>query len=133
MISSLPGALMAHLWQSTWFVAVVWLSTLALRRYGARLRYWLWTAASVKFLVPFSWLISIGAQFDWHTAPAMARPAAEFVMNEVFAPSVLVVAPATLTRQAPVLPWLLVAVWLAGSTTALFWWWRQWLPVRAAL
>jgi bla regulator protein BlaR1 len=133
MMSWLPAALAAHLWQSTWFVGVVWLATLALRRHGARLRHWLWTAASVKFLVPFSWLISFGAQFDWRTAPAMARPAAAFVMNEVFAPSVLVAAPETLTQQTPVLPWLLVAVWLAGSAAALFWWWRQWLPLRAAL
>ncbi|HET9830347.1 MAG TPA: M56 family metallopeptidase [Vicinamibacterales bacterium] len=133
MMSWLPAALAAHLWQSTWFVGVVWLATLALRRHGARLRYWLWTAASVKFLVPFSWLISIGAQFDWRTAPEMARPAAAFVMKQVLSPSVLVAAPATLTQQTPVLPWLLVAVWLAGSAATLVRWWRQWLPVRAAL
>jgi uncharacterized protein (TIGR03435 family) len=133
MMSWLAAALAAHLWQSTWFVGVVWLVTLALRRHGARLRYWLWTGASVKFFVPFSWLIVIGAQFDWRTAPVIARPAAVFVMKEVLAPSVLVAVPATLTQQTPVLPWLLVAVWLAGSAAALFWWWRQWLPLRAAL
>jgi len=122
-----------HLWQSTWFVAAVWLVTLALRRHGARLRYWLWTAASVKFLVPFSWLVGLGARFEWRAAPAMVRPAAAFVMEEVFAPPVLVAAPAAAAAQTPVLPWLLAGLWLAGSAVALFWWWRQWLPVRAAL
>src|SRR5260221_14074121 len=105
---------------------------LGLRRNGARLRYWLWTAASVKFLVPFAWLVNFGARFEWRTAPAMARPAATFVMEQVFAPQVLIGAPAAVSPQALVLPWLLAVVWLAGSSAALFWWRRQWLPVRAA-
>jgi bla regulator protein blaR1 len=133
MISWLPAALASHLWQSTWFAAVVWLATLALRRNGARLRYWLWTAASLKFLVPFSWLVSVGARFEWRTAPPIARPAAAFVMEEVFAPSALVAAPDALMQQTPVLPWVLASIWLAGFVAALFWWWRQWLPVRAAM
>jgi uncharacterized protein (TIGR03435 family) len=133
MMAWLPSALMVHLWQSTWFVAIAWLATLALRRHGARLRYWLWTAASVKFLVPFSWLVGIGAQFEWRTGPVATRPAAAFVMREVLAPSAIVAVPETVTRQAPVLPWLLASVWLVGAAAALFWWWRQWLPVRASL
>src|ERR1035437_6450120 len=43
-----------HLWQSTGFAAVAVLLALALRANHARARYWLWLAASVKFLVPFS-------------------------------------------------------------------------------
>ena len=125
--------MMNHLWQSTWFAAIVWLATLALRRNGARLRYSLWTAASLKFLVPFSWLVSLGAQFEWRAAPAIARPAAAFVMEEVFAPSMLIAAPEAVTQQTPILPWLLASVWVLGSTAVLFWWWRQWLPLRAAL
>jgi bla regulator protein blaR1 len=133
MMSWLPAALVSHLWQSTWFGAVAWLATLALRQHGARLRCWLWTAASVKFLVPFSWLVGIGAKFEWRAGPAAVRPAAAFVMKEVFAPSVLVAVPETVTQQAPLLPWLLASIWLAGASAALFWWWRQWLPVRTAL
>ena len=57
MIESLSSELMAHLWQSTLVIGVVWLMTLALRGNRARVRYWLWTAASLKFLVPFSWLV----------------------------------------------------------------------------
>jgi hypothetical protein len=65
MTSWLPSALVNHLWQSTLFVAMVWLAALALRRNGARVRYWLWVAGSVKFLVPCSVLVSLGAQFEW--------------------------------------------------------------------
>ena len=59
------AALMNHLWQSTLFVLVVWLATLALRRNSARVRCWLWTAASLKFLVPLSVLVAMGERFEW--------------------------------------------------------------------
>ena len=49
-----------HLWQSTAFTAMVSLAAWALRRNSPRARYWLWLAASVKFLIPLSWLVSTG-------------------------------------------------------------------------
>src|SRR4030095_10844996 len=86
MIESLSSELMAHLWQSTLVIGVVWLMTLALRGNRARVRYWVWKASSVKFLIPFSWLVSLGAQFEWRSAPAIAQPAATFAMEEILAP-----------------------------------------------
>jgi hypothetical protein len=53
-----------HLWQSTLFAAAVALVTLAFRRNRAQVRYWLWLAASVKFLIPFSALLWLGAQIE---------------------------------------------------------------------
>jgi bla regulator protein BlaR1 len=130
----LSSALVNHLWQSTLFVVVVWLATLALRSNRARVRYWLWAAASVKFLIPVSALISLGAQFEWRTAPAIAQPAASFVMEQVLAPPVMAAAvPATAMQDGSVLPWLLLGVWLAGSAAVLLSWRRQWIPVRSAL
>ena len=55
------AALLDHLWQSTLFCGVVWLITLALRTNRAALRHTLWMAASVKFLVPFAALYTLGA------------------------------------------------------------------------
>lgn len=131
MIESLSSELIAHLWQSTLVVGLVWLMTLALRGNRARVRYWLWTAGSMKFLVPFSWLVGLGSRFEWRAAPAIAQPAATFVIDEVFTPSML---PAqAVTAQQGVLPWLLVGVWIAGSVAVLFWWSRQWIPVRSAV
>ena len=46
-----------HLWQSSLFVVAVWVLTLVLRTNRAAVRYWLWLAASVKFLLPFSLLV----------------------------------------------------------------------------
>ena len=51
-----------HLWQSSAFTAIVALAAWALRRNSPRARYWLWLAASLKFLVPFSWIVSTGAR-----------------------------------------------------------------------
>ncbi len=49
-----------HLWQSTLVAAAIAALMALLRDHGAHVRYWLWWAASVKFLVPFSLLASLG-------------------------------------------------------------------------
>jgi hypothetical protein len=59
-LASLEPALANHLWQSTAFAVVAWLLTLALRNNQARVRYAIWLAASIKFLVPFTVLVSAG-------------------------------------------------------------------------
>ena len=134
MTPGVPSALMNHLWQSTLFVIVVWLATLALRKNSARVRCWLWTAGSVKFLVPFSMLVGLGERFQWRAAPAAVQPAVSFVMQDILAPAVVVIAaPASVPQSAPVLPWLLLTVWALGSAVVLMSWWRQWLPLRSAL
>ena len=46
-----------HPWQSTLFAVVAVLLTLVLSRNRAQTRYWLWLAASFKFLIPFSLLV----------------------------------------------------------------------------
>jgi len=72
--------LLNHLWQSTLFAGVIGLLTLALRSNSARLRYWLWLGASVKFLIPFSLLVSLGSDFGWREA-APPSPAAAIVQQ----------------------------------------------------
>src|SRR5687767_15076083 len=62
-----------HLWQSTVFAAAVALLSLGFRRNSARLRYGLWLAASVKFLVPFAMLAAAGGLLEWQQAPAPIR------------------------------------------------------------
>lgn len=62
-----------HLWQSTLFAAVAGLLTLAFRQNRAQVRYWLWLAASLKFLVPFAWLLTIGSQFGWRSSALLPR------------------------------------------------------------
>jgi len=57
-----------HLWQSTIFAGLAGVLTLALRKQSARVRYGVWLAASLKFLLPFSWLVSLGGELCWRAA-----------------------------------------------------------------
>jgi TonB family protein len=58
-----------HLWQSTLIVAAIAALAAMLRDHGAHVRYWLWWAASVKFLVPFSLLALLGSAVGGEGAP----------------------------------------------------------------
>src|ERR1035438_206489 len=69
-LSSMAPAVANHLWQSTAFAVVAALLTLALRKNQARARYWVWMAASMKFLLPFALLAAIGS----HLARSRAVP-----------------------------------------------------------
>ena len=59
-----------HLWQSTLVAAVIAVLALIFRNNSAGVRYWLWFAASLKFLVPFSLLAQIGRLTFVHPVPA---------------------------------------------------------------
>lgn len=98
-----------HLWQSTLFAGVAALLTLALRKNAARTRYWLWLAASVKFLVPFSILAMAGSHFGRAT-PASVRPPIAFIIEQVsqpFAVAVPTFLPAPTPSSASVIPTIL--------------------------
>ena len=109
--------LLDHLWQSTLFAGGMGLLTLVFRRNGAGLRFWLWFAASVKFLLPFAALAMLGEYLSRLFPAALPRsllaiqPAAE----RLSAPAEMLV-----TRHSQgtdLAPWLL-AVWLQ-------WAWRR--------
>jgi hypothetical protein len=72
-----------HLWQSTVFLAMAGLLTLALRKNQARTRYWLWLAASAKFLLPFSLLVSAGSYFAWEHSSAGTKDGLFLTMEGV--------------------------------------------------
>jgi uncharacterized protein (TIGR03435 family) len=129
-------ALLNHLWQSTLFVLLVWLATLTLRKNGARVRFGLWTASSVKFLIPIAVLVGLGERMQWREAPQAMQPAVLFVMQDVLAPAAVVISaqPPSVTPPAPLIwPWILAAVWGLGAAVVLGTWWRQWRPIRSAL
>jgi len=133
MISASLAPLVSHLWQSTLFAAVAGLVTLVLRRNKARVRYCLWLAASYKFLLPFSWLVSIGHQFKWRTAPAIMPHAFATVTDMVSGPIFLTALPAA--KSAPnhlrVLLLVIWAVWICGFLVVAAGWVREWLRIRA--
>jgi uncharacterized protein (TIGR03435 family) len=128
-----------HLWQSTAFAAVAVLLALALRGNHARARYWLWLAASVKFLVPFSVLVAIGGSLGRWFVPAMTVSRVPFVMEQIvqpFAPIqntfVPVAASASVATTGP-LTAVLLALWLCGFLAVLLYAWTRWHHVAAAV
>jgi uncharacterized protein (TIGR03435 family) len=123
-----------HLWQSTLCAAAAWLLTLTLRKNRASVRYWIWLAASAKFLVPFSLLVGAGSQLGWRTAPAIAQPQFSFVMDGISQPFVLSAPagrPAGERSPSDVFPAVLFGVWLCGIAIASVSWFRWWRHIRA--
>jgi beta-lactamase regulating signal transducer with metallopeptidase domain/protein involved in polysaccharide export with SLBB domain len=125
-------SMLNHLWQSTLFAVAAGLLTLALRKNRAPVRYWLWLAASVKFLVPFSLLVTIGHQFDSSSAPEVASiqlsaaPLSSMI-HEIGKPFAPPVQAQGYGRAA------LAGLWLCGVLAVAFAWLRQWLRARSAL
>ena len=112
----------------------MWGLTLALRKNRAAVRYWLWLAASVKFLIPFSLLLSMGGHLGWRSAPAITPPQLSIVMNEISRPFA-VPAPAlqSITPPEPdLVPRILFAVWICGFAISILLWVRCWLQIRSA-
>ncbi len=122
-----------HLWQSTLFVGVAWLLTLTLRRNHARVRHWVWMAASCKFLIPLSALIAMGGHVQWRTVPEIPQPNLYFsyVMEEVSQPFT---SPAASTTPAEShVPALLAGLWLCGSLGIACSWWIRWRRIRTVV
>ena len=86
MISGYLRLLANHLWQSTLFVAVVWFVTRALRKNRAAVRHRLWLIASVNFLIPFSFLTTVGSYFPWQTLSAAPAPSVPVLVETISGP-----------------------------------------------
>ena len=88
MIPAYLSPLANHLWQSSLFVAVAGLLVFSLRKHYAPARHWLWLAASVKFLIPFSLLTGLGAQLGWIRPPATIVHRVSIVTEDISRPFV---------------------------------------------
>ncbi|HET7609990.1 MAG TPA: M56 family metallopeptidase [Gammaproteobacteria bacterium] len=115
-----------HVWQSTLVAAAIAALAALLRGDSAHSRYWLWWAASLKFLVPFSLLAALGAALrdagaprvelaDWPaTLGALAEPMPE-------------------AAGWAALPAALAAIWATGFAAVAGAWTVRALKVRALL
>ena len=129
------GELTAHVWQSTWFAVAAGLLTVAFRKNRAKVRYCLWLSASLKFLVPFSLLMSLGSHLGW--APAAQKittPDVSFAMERITQPfsgslSFVPAAPGV-TNWSPI---AILGVWMCGFVAIALIRLRSWLRIRAAL
>jgi uncharacterized protein (TIGR03435 family) len=96
-------------------------------------RYRLWFAASVKFLIPFSLLVSAGTHLGWRTAPAIGRSQIPIVMDEISRPfdaPAFAAGLATTPSSREVPEALLLGVWFCGFAVAAAAWLRCWWQIR---
>jgi bla regulator protein BlaR1 len=130
-----------HLWQSTLFAVVAGLLTLVLHKNHARTRYWLWLAASVKFLIPFSLLVGIGSRLAWSRGSVGTKAGLYFAMEEVSQPftqpAISMISRATPSTVSPglfhLVPAVLAVGWLCGFVVVLFVWWARWRRISTAI
>jgi bla regulator protein blaR1 len=134
-------ALGNHLWQSTLLVIAAGLLTLVLRKNRARARYWLWLAASTKFLLPFSLLVASGTHLPWLRGSAAAKTGWFFAMEQAsqpfMKPATSMTPLATLSTAFStllhLLPAFLAAVWFCGFLAVLLVWYARWRRISAAM
>jgi bla regulator protein BlaR1 len=137
--------LVNHLWQSTIFVGLAALVAAALKRNGAHVRHAVWVVASLKFVLPFAWLMDAGGLFPAVTpVGAVIMPAATTAsgvsaavgsVTAPFTPDVFAVTPPA-TAGAAELAWTggaLVALWAIGAVAVLVMRLRGWGRIKAAL
>lgn len=136
--TNVSSQLLNHLWQSTAVVAVAWLLAAALKKNHARTRYWIWLAASLKFLLPFSLLIAMGSMLQSSAPAHLVQPALSNVMQRVAQPFptfrlVETTQGAATSYRADPLPMALLMLWAFGAFAVVLSWWRGWRQIRALL
>jgi uncharacterized protein (TIGR03435 family) len=137
-LADFAPALANHLWQSTLFVVVAGVLTLALRKNHARARYWIWMAASVKFLIPFALLIAVGSHLAKPHATAATQAGMYFAMEDVSEPFALpalpvLAAPVAKVDWAALLPAVCGVAWLGGFVAVLCLWTMRWRRIAAEM
>jgi uncharacterized protein (TIGR03435 family) len=130
-----------HLWQSTAFAAVCGLASLVLRKNPARVRYGLWLAASLKFLIPFSLLVSLGGQLPrTRQIPIKSQAAVYSAIDTASVPfrTSLSVSSSQEYSHSPgratrLLPQMLFVLWALGTVFVTLIWCRRWRQLSANL
>lgn len=149
MWAAVAPAVGNHLWQSTLFALVAALLTLMLRKNQARARYWIWLAASLKFLVPFSFLIGVGNDVIgkyWRSLSSSdgIETGIPFAMDQLSQPftqptmSVVRRTVPAAVSQFPssavhLLPAIVATVWLCGFLWVICTWCVRWRRMLVAM
>jgi beta-lactamase regulating signal transducer with metallopeptidase domain len=133
-------ALVNHLWQSTLCALAAALLTLALRKNGAKVRFLIWLAASVKFLIPFSLFVWIGKHLAWDAPTVHTSSGFSLVMDQIAQPAAVMATNVAATPLAQTMihsqwnGWTIVlSVWLLGSIVLICCRVYQWLYLLAVV
>ncbi len=119
-----------HLWQSSVFALIAAGTTLLFAKNQARVRYSIWLAASLKFLLPFDVLISLGkAVGPPHTGHASSRvySTVQAISQPLAQPPVSFMEHASGNGHWFVhLPDIVLFIWAIGLVAVVARWWIQW-------
>jgi uncharacterized protein (TIGR03435 family) len=130
-------AVLAHIWQSTILAGAIALVALALRRAPARTRYWIWFAASLKFVIPFAALTTLGAQLQWRDALPSAPPewtlAIESVSHPLFAPRGVVPLQRAAADAGIDITAIALVIWTLGGAIVIGTWLLRWRRLAQAV
>ncbi|HEX4279100.1 MAG TPA: hypothetical protein VHZ74_27280 [Bryobacteraceae bacterium] len=130
------GFVVNHLWQSSFFAALAGLLAFVLRENAAKVRSSIWLSASLKFLVPFALLASLGNLIQRPVQHVVSAPAPVFsnsilqIAEPFSSPSSSAVRAHNAVHWAPI---LLGIVWAAGFAIITSLRCRDWFRIRAAL
>jgi bla regulator protein blaR1 len=134
----MTGAIINHIWQSTLFVFAVGLFVGVFRQNRARVRYWLWFSASLKFLLPFSLLMGLGSHLGWapvtKTAAVATAPSVPITIMQVsqpFAGNLRILPSPRLSRDWAEIG--IFAAWGLGFAGIMLFRVRGWIRVQSAL
>jgi bla regulator protein BlaR1 len=128
------AGVITHLWQSTLFAGAAWLVALALRRNRAQDRYWVWFAASAKFLIPFSLLVRLGTLVPNHASAAPIRTEWVATLQEFSQPLMPGVAANVAVHGETGHDYLAaaaMALWACGFLAVAICWLLRWTRVHA--
>jgi beta-lactamase regulating signal transducer with metallopeptidase domain len=134
--------LMTHLWQSTLFAVAAGFLTLAFRKNRAKVRFWLWLSASLKFFIPFALLMNPGTHVKWtpaahQIAAQIATPAVSFAVEYVAQPfPETFTLPSSAARASRGIDWTLFAIlgaWACGFFVIAVIRLRLWRRIRSAV
>jgi bla regulator protein blaR1 len=130
---------MNHLWQSTLVVVAAWLlCRIAFASNHPRVRFVIWLAASLKFLIPFALFVGLGQQLG--VRPVLTTTQSQQVFHLVSdSPTMLGAVPFQVAMKARVtssaaysgLPAIIV-LWAVGVVFVVATWIRGWRRVRRA-
>jgi uncharacterized protein (TIGR03435 family) len=142
MITEIAKSIGNHLWQSTLFALCAAGLAFMLRGIPARIRNWIWFAASLKFLVPVSVLLSLGSSLaSMHGTKGDLQPVPYYSLDVVSQPFTFT--PVALSNSekttflpsghhVPLLP-IVAALWAAGSLILLCCWIIHWRRIALDL
>src|SRR5580704_316536 len=131
--------LLNHLWQSTLVAGVAWLvCRTVLRAHSPRVRFGVWLAASVKFLIPFAAIVDVGHRLGVRPllTPAQSQQVFDVIRGGssglAAAPFHASPAPQAAIGREDALLAALAAIWILGAGVVIFRWFKSWWTIRRA-